>query len=96
MYFFLGDLLADMDRYDEAICYLHLGLQRTNNDPTLQYLLAYLHLERGERMFALHYLEEALDKDPSYYSEFIEYNPEMITNDLEIMEMIKKKTEDIR
>ena len=90
LYFFLGDLLADMDRMDEAICYLNLGLQRTNNDPTLLYLLAYLHLERNERNLALHYLEDALQANPDYYKEFIEYNPEMITNDLEVMELIEK------
>ena len=39
------------------------------------------------------YLEEALNADPAYYKEFIEYNPEMITNDVEVMEMIKQKTE---
>ena len=96
LYFFLGDLLADMGRSDEAICYLHLGLQRTDNDPILLYLLSYIHLERNERLYALRYLEDALDADPSYASEFIEYNPEMITNDLEIMEMVSKKTEDRR
>lgn len=91
LYFFLGDLLAEMDRYDEAICYLHLGLQRTNNDASLRYLLAFLHLERGERQLALHHLEIALDDDPDYYTEFLEYNPEMLTNDVEVMEMIEKK-----
>ena len=93
LYFFLGDLLAEMDRYDEAICYLKLGLERTNNDSTLLYLLAFLHLERNERQLALTYLEQALTANPSYYMEFIEYNPEMITNDLEVMEMIKRITE---
>lgn len=96
LYFFLGDLLADMDRCDEAICYLNLGLQRTENEPCLLYLLAYLHLERNERHFALQYLDAALTADPSYYTEFIEYNPELITNDLEVMEMISKKTEERR
>ena len=90
LYFFLGDLLADMDRMDEAICYLNLGLQRTDNDSTLLYLLAYLHLERNERNLALHYLEDALKANPSYYKEFIEYNPELITQDLEVMEMIDR------
>ena len=90
LYFFLGDLLADMDRGDEAICYLNLGLQRTENDPTLLYLLAYLHLERNERNLALNYLEDALAANPDYYKEFIEYNPELITNDLEVMELINK------
>ena len=90
LYFFLGDLLADMDRIDEAICYLNLGLQRTNNDSTLLYLLAYLHLERNERNLALRYLEDALKANPSYYKEFIEYNPELITQDLEVMEMIDR------
>lgn len=91
LYFCLGDLLADMDRYDEAISYLHLGLQRTNNDPTLRYLLAFLHLERGERQLALFHLEIALDEYPDYYKEFLEFNPEMLKNDIEIMEMIRRK-----
>ncbi len=90
LYFFLGDLLADMGRSDEGICYLHLGLERTENDPTLRYLLAYLHLERNERELALQNLEEALETAPSYYKDFIEYNPEMISNDIEVMEMIHK------
>ena len=94
LYFFLGDLLADMGRMDEGIGYLMLGLQRTNNNPTLLYLLAYLYLERGDKQTALGYLEEALTADPGYYKEFIDYNPEMITNDVEVMEMIKKKTEE--
>ena len=88
LYFFLGDLLADMDRFDEAICYLHLGLQRTNNDPTLHYLLAFIHLERSERTLALHHLELGLMADPSYYKEFLEYDREWLTNDVEIMELI--------
>ena len=96
LYFFLGDLLADMGRSDEAICYLKLGLERTENDPSLLYLLAYLYLERNERLMAFTYLEEALTADPEYYKEFIEYNPEMITNDVEVMEMIEKKTEERR
>lgn len=91
LYFFLGDLLADMDRCDEAICYLHIGLQRTNNDSILLYLLAYLHLEREERQLALHYLEDALAANPDYYKEFLEYNPEMLTQDLEVMELINNK-----
>ena len=90
LYFFLGDLLADMDRYDEAICYLRLGLRRTNNDPVLHYLLAFIHLERGERPLALHHLELGLTADPSYYKEFLDYNPEWLTNDVEIMEMIER------
>ena len=90
LYFFLGDLLADMNRVDEAICYLKIGLERTDNEPTLLYLLAYLHLERGERVKALAYLEEALKAYPDYYKEFIEYNPELITNDIEVMELIDK------
>ena len=88
LYFFLGDLLADMNRVDEAICYLKIGLERTENEPTLLYLLAYLHLERGERVKALAYLEEALKVYPEYYKEFIEYNPELITNDVDVMELI--------
>ena len=96
LYFFLGDLLANMDRCDEAICYLNLGLQRTENDPSLLYLLAYLHLERNERQLALSYLEQALTANPGYYKDFIEYNPELIANDVEVMEMIYKKTEDRR
>ena len=90
LYFFLGDLLAEMDRFDEAICYLQVGLQRTENDPTLLYLLSYLYLERGDRQTALGYLEEALTANPEYYKEFIEYNPELITKDVEVMEMIGK------
>ena len=90
LYFFLGDLLADMDRGDEAICYLRLGLQRTNNESTLLYLLAYLYLERNERNLALHYLEEALKANPDYHKEFIEYDPELISNDLEVMELIDR------
>ena len=73
--------------------YLNLGLQRTENDPTLLYLLAYLHLERNERNLALHYLEDALTANPDYYKEFIEYNPELITNDIEIMELIARHCE---
>ena len=83
-----------MGRSDEAICYLKLGLERTENDPTLLYLLAYLYLERSERSMAFAYLEEALEADPEYYKEFIEYNSEMITNDVEVMELIEKKTGD--
>ena len=90
LYFFLGDLLADIGRYDEAICYLKLGLERTENDPSLLYLLAYLYLERGERPSAFAYLDEALTADPDYYKDFIEYNPEMITNDVEVMERIQQ------
>lgn len=96
LYFCLGDLLADMDRYDEAISYLHLGMQRTNNDPSLRYLLAFLHLERGERQLALYHLEIALEEDLEYYKEFLDFNPEMLKNDVEVMEMISKKTEDRR
>lgn len=90
LYFFLGDLLADMDRMDEGICYLKLGLERTNNDSLLLYLLAYLHLEKGDRVTALGYLDEALTANPDYAKEFIEYNPEMLTNDVEVMEMLEK------
>lgn len=90
LYFFLGDLLADMDRMDEGICYLKVGLERTNNDSLLLYLLAYLYLERGDKLVALGYLEEALKANPDYYKEFIEYNPELITNDIEVMELITR------
>lgn len=91
LYFCLGDLLADMDRYEEAFYYLHLGLERTHDDPTLHYLLAFLHLEKGERLPAFHELELGLTADPAYYKEFLDYNPEMLTNDVEVMELINKK-----
>lgn len=94
LYFCLGDLLADMDRYEEAYYYLQLGLERTHDDPTLHYLLAFLHLERGERLQAFHDLELGLNADPSYYKEFLDYNPEMLKNDVEVMELIKKKVMD--
>jgi protein O-GlcNAc transferase len=90
LYFFLGDLLAEMDRFDEAICYLRVGLERTGNDPTLLYLLAYLYLERGDKQTALGYLEEALTANPDYYKDFIEFNPELITKDVEVMELIAR------
>lgn len=90
LYFFLGDLLADMGRMDEAICYLKIGLQRTHNHPSLLYLMAYLLLENEERQTALYYLEEALTADPEGAKEFIEYNPEMLTEDLEVMEMVER------
>lgn len=90
LYFFLGDLLADMGRMDEAICYLKIGLQRTQNHPSLLYLMAYLLLENEERQTALYYLEEALTADPEGAKEFVEYNPEMLTEDLEVMEMVNK------
>ena len=32
--------------------------------------------------------EEALKAYPEYYKEFIEYNPELITNDVDVMELI--------
>ena len=79
-----------MNRMDEAICYLKIGLQRTNNAPCLLYLMAYLLLECNERQTALYYLEEALQADPEGCTEFVEYNPEMIIKDLEVMELINR------
>ncbi len=91
LYFFLSDLLAEMNRMDEALCYLKIGLQRTDKAPCLLYLMAYLLLECNERQTALYYLEEALQADPDGGPEFVEYNPEMLLKDLEIMEMIGKR-----
>ena len=42
-------------------------------------------------MTALGYLDEALTANPDYAKEFIEYNPEMLTNDVEVMEMINSR-----
>ena len=77
-----------MNRVDEAILYLKIGLERTDNEATLLYLLAYLYLERGDKQTSLGYLEEALKAYPEYYKDFIEYNPELITNDVDVMELI--------
>ena len=91
LYFFLGDLLAELGRSEEAINYLHLGLQRTEGDASLLYLLSFIYLERNDRKMAFRYLDEALDADPSYYKEYIEYDPELIGKDVEIMELIHRR-----
>ena len=39
---------------------------------------------------ALGYLEEALKACPEYYKDFIKYNPELITKDVEVMELIER------
>lgn len=90
LYFFLGDLLADMNRPKEALQYLQTGIERTHGDASLIYLTAFIYLELNERTLAMSFLEQALQANPEYAKEFIEYNPEMITNDQEVMDTISR------
>lgn len=90
LYYSIGEVLVDMNLPTEALSYLQKGIEQVEDNVILFYFSAYLYLELHERIMALNYLEQALQIDINYVSMFIDYNPEMITNDMEIMDLISR------
>jgi Putative Zn-dependent protease, contains TPR repeats len=88
LYFFLADLLTAQGKYDEVEETLKLGLKRTDNAPSLSYYLAYIYLLKGEKEMGLSILDIALSADFEGHKDFIELNPEMLNNDIEVLELI--------
>ncbi|MCF0200445.1 MAG: tetratricopeptide repeat protein [Bacteroidales bacterium] len=87
-YYYIATLHGEQDHVDEAIRTLKQGLQSTNNDPTLLYLLAYAYYIEDDKTNALSTLDLALETDFEGYHEFIEYDKELLTNDIDIIDLI--------
>lgn len=87
-YFYMADLYGEQDKIDEAIETIQHGLNKTNNAPSLLYLLAYAFFLKGEHQQGLSVLDQALSADFEGYKEFIEYDKELLGNDVDIIDMI--------
>ena len=79
-----------MDQVDDAINTLVYGLQQTDNDSALLYLLAYAYIIKGSKGQAIEALDRALEADFEAYPEFLEFDKELLANDLEIMDLIEQ------
>ena len=87
-YFYMADLYGEQDKVDEAIETIQYGLNKTNNAPSLLYLLAYAYFLKGEHQQGLSVLDQALTADFEGYKEFIEYDKELLGNDVDIIDLI--------
>lgn len=87
-YFYIADLYGELDKVDDAIETIKTGLTKTNNDPSLLYLLAYACFVKGDRQQGLSALDQALSDDFEGYKDFIEYDKELLGNDIDIIDLI--------
>ena len=63
---------------------------QTDNDSSLLYLLAYAYFVKGSHSEGLEALDQALTADFEVWPDFIEYDKELLANDVEIMELIEQ------
>ena len=89
-YYYIADLYGQQDKIDDAINTIKFGLLQTDNDPSLLYLLAYAYFVKGQQQQGLDALDQALTADFEMWSDFIEYDHELLANDTEIMELIEQ------
>lgn len=87
-YFFIADLYGELDHVDDAIAILRQGIQNTNSDPSLLYFLAYAYFVNEDNDNGLTALDLALEADFEGYHEFIEYDKELLGNNIDIIDMI--------
>ncbi len=93
-YYYIADLYGQQDKIDEAINTINFGLLQTDNDPTLLYLLAYAHLVKGNREEGLEALDQALNADFELWTDFLEYDHDLLANDTDILELIARHKKD--
>ena len=86
----MADLYGEMDQVDEAINTLQYGLIQTDNAPMLLYLLAYAYFVKGNRQDGLEALDRALEADFDFWPDFLEYDRELLTNDIDIIDLIER------
>ena len=84
------ELLGSFTDSVEAINAIKFGLLQTDNDSSLLYLLAYAYFVKGSHSEGLEALDQALDADFEMWPDFIEYDKELLANDVEIMELIEQ------
>ena len=89
-YYYIADIYGEQDKIDEAINTLVFGLQQTNNDSALLYLLAYAYFVKGSTELALETLDLALDADFEAYPEFLEFDRELLVNNLAVIDLIEQ------
>lgn len=89
-YFYIADLYGEQDKIDDAIETIQTGLVKTNNDPSLIYLLAYAFFVKGDHQQGLNALDQALTADFDGYPDFIEYDKDMLGNDIDIIDLISQ------
>lgn len=87
-YFYIADLYGELDKIDDAIETIKTGLAKTDNEPSLLYLLAYAYFVKGDHQQGLNALDQALTADFEGYKDFIEYDKELLGNDVDIIDMI--------
>ena len=92
-YYYIADLYGAEDQVDEAINTLVYGLQQTDNDSALLYLLAYAYFVKGCRGQALETLDRALEADFEAYPDFIDFDRELLANDVDILTLIQQHSQ---
>ena len=98
VYYYMADLYGEMQQVDEAINTLVFGLQQPDNDSALLYLLAYAYFVKGCQGMGLETLDQALEADFEAYPDFLEFDKELLANNMEIIELIeqhKKRNENL-
>ena len=93
-YYYIADLYGQQDKIDEAINTIKFGLLQTDNDSSLLYLLAYAYFVKGSHGEGLGALDEALNADFDAWSEFLEFDKELLSNDTDIIELIARHKAD--
>lgn len=89
-YYYIADLYGEQDMIDEAINTIKFGLLQTENDVSLLYLLAYAHFVKGEHHEGLLALDHALSVDFELWPDFLEYDKELLANDVDILQLIEQ------
>ena len=93
-YYYIADLYGQQDKIDEAINTIKFGLLQTDNNPSLLYLLAYAYFVKGSHGEGLGALDEALSADFEAWSDFLEFDKELLSNDMDIIELIARHKAD--
>lgn len=88
LYIALMEVYILMDDIKHAINSLKKGLKILGRNAALLYRLAFIYLVQEEHELCLLHLEEALNIDFEGHAEFIEFDPEYILNDTEIVNLI--------
>jgi tetratricopeptide (TPR) repeat protein len=89
-YYYIADLYGEMDQVDDAIKTILYGLQQTNNDSTLLYLLAYAYFVKGDKPSGLEALDRALDANYEAWPDFIDYDRDLLLDDTDIVNLLEQ------
>ena len=88
LYIALMEVYILMDDVDNAIKSVHKGLKLLGRNAALLYRLAFIYFVQEDKELGMLTLEEALNIDYEGHVEFIDFDPEFVLNNTEIVNLI--------